>query len=69
MSNPCMRISLSEKSGEIKGTISSQGDGLFCLEALSMIVETFARSAGVPVKEYLDDLKQIQSRQSIPLHS
>ena len=50
-----MRVSLAEKSGEIKGTIQCDGDGVFLLECVAAILEKLAASVGVPPEELCRD--------------
>lgn len=50
-----LRISLTEKNGEIKGSIQCDGDGVFRLECLALVIDNFAKSAGVPVEELCRD--------------
>ena len=38
-----LRISLTEKDGEIKGKIEADGDSLFVFECLLEIIETLAK--------------------------
>lgn len=52
-----MRISLTEKNGEIKGVIECSCDGLFMLEALAEIVDVLAGDYGVHPHTLLNDLK------------
>ena len=54
-----MRISLTEKNGEIRGKIECSGDGLFMIEALAQVVESLAQYYGVPPVELLNDLKGV----------
>ena len=54
-----LRISLSEKDGEIRGKIECEGDGVFTLESLALIVETLAARSGVAPSELLEDLKGV----------
>ena len=37
-----LHISLVEKNGEIRGTIQSEGDGVFRFEALALVIEKLA---------------------------
>ena len=50
-----MRISLTEKNGEVRGTIQSDGDGVFRLECLAAVIDNLAKSAGVPPEELCRD--------------
>ena len=59
MSKNKMRVSLSQKDGEIKGIVESHGDGLFMLECLALIVETLAKKVGVPPEEVARDLHSV----------
>ena len=52
-----IRISLTEQHGEIRGTIQSEGDGVFRFEALALVIEKLAADCRVPPDELLNDLK------------
>lgn len=52
-----MRISLTEKNGEIRGKIECSGEGLFMLEALAEIVDVLAGDYGIHPHTLLNDLK------------
>ena len=52
-----LRISLVEKNGEIRGTIQSEGDGVFRFEALALVIEKLAGDWKVTPQELLSDLK------------
>jgi hypothetical protein len=54
-----MRISLTEKNGEIRGKIEFSGDGLFMLESLAQVIESLAKNRGIPPRELLNDLKGV----------
>lgn len=54
-----MRISLSQQGDEIKGTVTLPGDPAFVLEALGLVVETFAKQSGVTPREILDDVYRV----------
>lgn len=54
-----MRISLTEKDGEIRGKIECSGDGLFMIEALAEIVEVLAADYSVHPCTLLNDLKEL----------
>lgn len=54
-----LRISLSEKNGEIRGKVECEGDNWFMMESLALIVETLSERSGVPSKEVLEDLKRM----------
>ena len=51
-----LRISLTEKNGEIRGTIQSEGDGVFRFEALALVIEKLAADCRVTPQELLIDL-------------
>lgn len=57
-----MRISLTERNGEVRGTIESHGDKLFYLEALALIIETFASDVNLPPSDVLDDVRRLICR-------
>ena len=50
-----LRISLTEKRGEIKGSIQCDGDGVFRLECLALVIDNFAKAAGVQAEELCRD--------------
>ena len=50
-----LRISLTEKHADIKGSIQVDGDGVFRLECLALIVEHFAKAAKVSPEEICND--------------
>lgn len=52
-----MRVSLTDKRGDIGGTVQIDGDGVFRMESLLTIVRVVDKANGVPVSETLDDLK------------
>jgi hypothetical protein len=54
-----MRISLSQRGEEIRGTVELPGDGTFVLEGLALVIETLARKVGVPVDEVVRDLYSV----------
>ena len=53
-----LRISLVEKNGEIRGTIQSEGDGVFRFEALALVIEKLAADLKVQPTELLNDLRR-----------
>jgi len=53
-----LRISLVEKNGEIRGTIQSEGDGVFRFEALALVIEKLAADCYVTTDELLNDLQR-----------
>ena len=54
-----IRISLTERDGEIRGVIESHGDKLFYLESLALIVETFAEDVNLSPAVVLDDVRRL----------
>lgn len=54
-----MRVSLSQRGDEIGGTVELPRDGVFVLEGLALVVETFARQHGVTPDEVVRDLYSI----------
>lgn len=42
-----MRVSLSQRGDEIRGTVELPGDPAFVLEGLSLVIERFAQQSGV----------------------
>jgi len=50
-----LRITLTEKQGDIKGSIQVDGDGVFRLECLAEIIEHFAKAAKVSPEEICRD--------------
>lgn len=54
-----MRVSLTQRDDEIRGTIELCKDGVFVLEGLAMVVEQFARQHNVPPEEVVQDLYSI----------
>lgn len=54
-----MRVSLTQRGDEIRGTIELCKDGVFVLEGLAMVVEQFARQHNVPPEEAARDLYSI----------
>lgn len=51
-----LRISLTEKDGEIKGKIEADGDSLFVFECLLEIIETLAKGRKLDARELVRDL-------------
>ena len=51
-----LRISLTEKDGEIKGKIEADGDSLFVFECLLEIIETLAKARKLDARELVRDL-------------
>jgi len=51
-----MRVSLTQRGDEIRGTVELCTDGVFVLEGLAMVVEQFARQHNVPPAEVVQDL-------------
>lgn len=54
-----MRISLTERGDEIRGTIELPGDPAFVLEGLAMAVERFAQQSGVSEREIIEDVYRV----------
>ena len=54
-----MRVSLTQRGDEIRGTIELCKEGVFVLEGLAMVVEQFARQHNVPPAEVVQDLYSI----------
>jgi hypothetical protein len=54
-----MRISLTQRGDEIRGTVELPADGMFVLEGLALVIETFARKVGVPAEEVVRDLHSV----------
>ncbi len=54
-----MRVSLTQRADEIRGTIELCSDGVFVLEGLVMVVEQFARQHNVTPAEVVQDLYSI----------
>lgn len=51
-----LRISLSEKNGEMKGKVESECDAAFMLEALSQIITLMAARFGVSEDALIHDV-------------
>lgn len=51
-----MRATFSQQGEEIKGTISLQGDGLFMLECLGLLVENLAAKVDTTPDDVVRDL-------------
>lgn len=55
-----MRVSLTQRGDEIRGTIELPGrDGVFVLEGLALVVQEFAKRYNVPPAEVVEDLYSI----------
>lgn len=54
-----MRVSLTQRGDEIRGTVELCSDGVFVLEGLAMVVEQFARQHNVTPAEVVQDLYSI----------
>ena len=52
-----LRVSLTERQGEIRGSVQATGDGVFRLEALALVVRILAEKWEVRPEELLNDLK------------
>lgn len=53
---PRMRISLSEKAGEIKGQVGLEGPLSFALESLALAIETICEDCNADPVEFSHDL-------------
>lgn len=51
-----LRISLSERNSEIKGTVNSECDAAFALESVSLVIQTLAKKFGVTDDEFINDV-------------
>ena len=51
-----MRATFSQRGDEIAGTISVEGDGLFMLECLVLLVENLAAKVGTTPDDVVRDL-------------
>ena len=60
-----IRISLVENNNEIKGTITTEGDGLFMLEAFVLIIETYANKTGVPANDVVQDIYSVMNKDNV----
>lgn len=60
-----IRISLVERNNEIKGTIATEGDGLFMLEAFVLIIETYANKTGVPANDVVQDIYSVMNKGNV----
>jgi len=56
MSTNKMRATFSQRGDEIKGTISVDGDGLFMLECLALLVENLGAKVGQTPDAVVRDL-------------
>jgi len=56
MSTNKMRATFSQRGDEIKGTISVDGDGLFMLECLTLLVENLGAKVGQTPDAVVRDL-------------
>lgn len=54
-----MRVSLSQRGDEIRGTVELPGDPAFVLEGLALVVERFAQQSGVTAGGVVRDLYSI----------
>lgn len=54
-----MRVSLTQRGDEIRGTIELCSDGVFVLEGLAMVVGEFARQHNVSPQEAARDLYSV----------
>ena len=51
-----MRVSLSQRGDEIRGTVELPADPAFVLEGLQLVIERFAQSSGVAPDAVVRDL-------------
>lgn len=56
-----MRATFSERAGEIRGTINVEGDGLFMLECVGLLVENLAAKVGTTPDDVVRDLYSLIS--------
>lgn len=56
---PRMRATFSQRGDEICGTISIDGDGIFAMECVALIVAELAKKYQVPMAEVINDLHSI----------
>lgn len=61
-----MRATFSEKAGEIKGTITLEGDCLFALECLALQVENIAAKINTTPEDVARDLYAVVTKQVTP---
>lgn len=54
-----MRVSLSLRGDEIRGTVELPGDPAFVLEGLALVIERFAQQSGVAPAAIVQDLYSI----------
>lgn len=54
-----MRVSLSQRGDEIRGTVELPGDPAFVLEGLALVIERFAQQSGVAPGAVVQDLYSI----------
>lgn len=53
-----LRITLTERGDEIRGTVELPSDPAFTLEALALVIETFSKRSGVEPREILCDIQR-----------
>ena len=58
-----MRISITEKNGELRGIIASEGDAVFVLECLLLIVNEISKKSGIPNNEIIQDLYSLANKE------
>ena len=56
---PKIRITMSQRGDEIRGTVNLEGEVMFALEALAATIEILAKTAGVTPVEMARDLYYI----------
>jgi hypothetical protein len=54
-----MRATFSQRGDDIHGTISIDGDGVFAMECVALIISELATKYQVPVAEVIQDLHSI----------
>lgn len=57
------RATFTEANGELKGTISSDGDMAFVLECIAEQVARVSQRSGVPVRDVLTDIYRIAEKE------
>lgn len=63
---PRMRATFSQRADEIKGTISVDGDGLFMLECMALLVDNLAAKVGQTPDAVVRDLYSIVTNKAKP---
>lgn len=54
-----LRVELTEREGEIRGTVSFPADSAFVLEALYLVLRQFSESVELPPSEIAADLYRL----------